>query len=177
MSLTTDEIRDYVVDHIEGFTRFINFERLPKVVSQIQTYGLGVMSRTLIARAIQDLKLTPLWAEEDDAADSVIEAQRQADAVPLTRELGNELTRLSPRQVAEKFYSDAYFQRLYTRAAEMWGFKIPAKPASSSSPSVTPIELDARTFHSTPTQTIIRRYRSEPAFKAAVDKLVAEGKI
>lgn len=180
MSLTTEEIRTYIVDNIadSGFERFIDFERLPKVAAQIQKYGLGVMSKTLIARAVQDLGLDrkPLYSN-DDAADEAEEAIRKADATPLTRELGNQLTQMIPQQVAEKFYSDPYFQRLYTRAAALWNFKIPPKPTPQvPGTSVVPIALDAKTYHSLPAAVVCRRLK-EPAFRAAVEKLISEGLI
>jgi hypothetical protein len=105
------------------------------------------------------------------------EAIRKADAVPLTRELGNELTRLSPSQVAEKYFSDAYFRRVYDRAAALWNFKIPQKPTPQGpGTSVVPIALDAKTYHSLPAAVVCRRLK-EPAFRAAVEKLISEGLI
>lgn len=41
----------------------------------------------------------------------------------------------------------------------------------------TPVGLTAEEYHRIPTSTIKHKYKSDPAFKAQVDKLMAEGKI
>lgn len=154
-----------------------DLERPKLIAKKMCEYGLSAWSPTLVARAIGDLGLRRMYDPVEDEAQAAAEdALRRADTTPLTRELGNQLTQMSPSEVARKYYSDPAFKRLYARAAAQWGFKIPAEPAPAA-PSVTPIALDAKTYHSLPTSIVVRRYRSEPAFRAAVDKLVAEGQI
>jgi len=39
------------------------------------------------------------------------------------------------------------------------------------------VGLTAEEYHKIPTSTVKQRYRTDPIFKAGVDKLMAEGKI
>jgi hypothetical protein len=141
-------------------------------------------SQVTINRALTHLRFerTDGGSARKDAADVRRKAQAQfdaacanAEAIPLTPQECAEFSALSFADLQRKYWSeDADFFRVrYGKAAKMFGYKIPPRPeAVEEIDESKEIKLTAADYHSTPSQTICRLLRSNPAYRRAVDRLI-----
>jgi hypothetical protein len=79
-----------------------------------------------------------------------------------------ESPRTSASELRRRYNSDPTFRQQYDAYEK-------SKGQNQQQPGV--VSLTAEQYHSLPAQTIVVRYRREPGFKLAVDKLIAEGRI
>lgn len=168
--------------------KFESPENIYWIVTRMRSYGLGVASDTMVQRAILELLNEGQIQRVDggDESTDILAVERAKQdridrlvAQPLTNIDFEKFSRMSPTDVEHAFYTDSVFAARYTRAAQKWGFKIPAPIADAFVESDLGEwkNLDARTYHSIPTSKIIQLYRSSRTFKRATDKLISEGKI
>jgi hypothetical protein len=114
------------------------------------------------------------------ARKSLEEALANAEREPLTKAEMDEFAGLSFAELQRKYWGDDlqatdYFSLRYRMAASQHGFRIPARPPVQEEGEA--ISLTAEEYRRIPAATIVARYRRGGAFKIAVDRLVAEGKI
>jgi len=160
------------------------------ITDRVSSYGV-IPSQTAVFRAIVEL-LNESAIERADGGDEhtdklggAIAERKRIDRLasgPLTDADFTKYSSMSPADVEHLFHSDALFQARYRKACAKWGFKLPTKSALDAASSVEPDlgewrGLDAKTYHSLPTSKIIQLYRGNQSFKAAVEKLIATGKI
>ncbi len=69
----------------------------------------------------------------DDAMDKAkateARQRQEAEAIPLTAALCANIAAMSPVDVARRYHDEFDFRILYSRAAQLWGFKIPDERA------------------------------------------------
>lgn len=165
--------RSYIVPDIE---------RQKAIAKKLTSYGLTAFSSTLVSRAITDLGLKRLYDPNEGQAEAAAEdAIRRADSAPLNQALAQRLNQMSPAEVSAAYYSDAdhgYFRRVYNRAAQLWGYRIPAEPSKQTLQGPAPVQtLTAKEYHSLPAATIVRKYRADQSFRQQVDGLIQRGEI
>ena len=151
-----------------------------------------IPSQVSINRALSELKFrrTDGGSHAKDLQAAVNAAQRNLDAViqeaaaaPLTRAELREFESLSPTSLQRQYWGEDNsglntFAIRYQKAASQFGFRIPARPqVQEEVADEDALQLDAKTYHAMPAQVVCRRLQTEPRFKAAVNKLIAQGLI
>jgi hypothetical protein len=170
--------------------KFDSPENRKEIVNRVATHGI-VLSEVGVMRAIQELVNEGVIERtdgRDEAMDrlAVANAERsridQIASAPSTSEEYERFARMSEAEVEQRFRSDELFRARYTKASEVWKFRLPIRPAQIADTSVEPDlgewkNLDAQTYHSIPTSKTIYLYRNSQQFKKAVDRLISAGKI
>ncbi len=120
----------------------------------------------------------------DDQADRIADAKRAAaklaaeeDATVVTTGDFEYVASLTREQVSQAYHADlnGEFARVYRSLMKTHGFQAPAPLRSES--SVQALALSASEYHAIPTSVCQQRYRTQPAFKQAVDALISAGEI
>lgn len=101
---------------------------------------------------------------------SITEQPAAAPAIPDDVIAWIENPRISSFEQRRRYASDPVFKKHYDAYADQ---QLKARIAQETSG----IDLTVEEYRSLPAQMIITRYRREPGFKIAVDKLIAQGKI
>jgi len=141
VSLNKPEER-YVLDFFSNkenhkYAKFNCADNTVLIAERLATFGI-IFSRTAVKRAILELVnegMTRADGKDDvddaiDAANATEARQRQeAESVPLTANLCAEIAAMSPVDVARRYHDEFDFRILYSRAAQLWGFKIPDERA------------------------------------------------
>jgi hypothetical protein len=152
-----------------------------------------IPSRVSVQRAIRQLGLrrTDGGSAARDQALADLAAQRKFDAlvkdlvsVPLQRSEVEEFASLSFHDLQKRYWANGglnSFRPRYDKACVEHGFRVPEKPTDQLRAETEAIEgelkLDEAAYHALSAQEVARRYLAQPAFKRAVDKLIAEKKI
>jgi hypothetical protein len=196
MSLTQQNVEDYVSEFFatkNPYQKYYSPENLNKIAERVSSFRIHPSS-TAVKRAILELVEEDEIAradgksEADDAREAAQAAEdqdrRTALATPLTSGDAAVYASLSPGEIAHRFNSDRVWRFRYEAACRLFGFRLPIQ---SNTPAIgTTIEEDAnlpsvpktaKEYHSIPTHVTVRRFRSEPRFRAAVQRLINEGKI
>lgn len=172
--------------------KYESTDNVTAIVTRMRSYGLAVPSDTMVFRAVSELvseeqiSRTDGGDESTDKLGAAIAERARIDrlaSAPLTEADFTKFSRMSPEEVQGLFHNDRVFAARYTRAATLWGFKIPGAPAplhvdiSAENDQSQWSTLDAKTYHSIPTARIVRLYQSDAGFKRAVDRLIKSGQI
>lgn len=152
----------------------------------VQTQRLP--TQTTVQIAIQELvRKGLLFASKENlrtvralAQKGLDAALANADREPLTKAEMDEFAGLSFADLQRKYWggdlqATDHFSVRYRKAARQHGFRIPARPSTQEEGEA--VNLTAEEYRRIPAATVVARYRRDRAFKIAVDKLVAEGKI
>jgi len=99
---------------------------------------------------------------------SISEQPAAAPAIPPDVVAFITSPRTTTSELRRRYSSDPTFRQQYDAYEK-------SKGQNQQQPGV--VSLTAEQYHSLPAQTIVVRYRREPGFKLAVDKLIAEGRI
>jgi hypothetical protein len=111
------------------------------------------------------------------------EVIKEAGEPPLTRDELADFASLSATDLQSKYWgpdNDAItvFAIRYNKAAQQHGFRIPPRPqVVEQIDDSRELRLSAAEYHATPAQTICRLLQTNPAYRRAVDRLVANGEI
>jgi hypothetical protein len=196
MSLTQHEIAEFVSEFFttkqNTYQKYFSPENLNEIVSRVVSFGIHP-SATAVKRAILELVEEGQIERTDgkDEADDEREAEQAAEdqdrrsalAAPLTQADAAVYASLSPVEIAYKFNHDRVWRFRYEAASRLWGFRLPIAvsyddiPASAQADDGPPVPQTAEEYHRLPTHVTVRRYRNEPRFRSAVQKLINEGKI
>jgi len=140
---------------------------------------------TAILRSFADRKhLLKRVDGGSDEADRVADAKRQADrhaaeeeATVVTAGDFEYVASLTKEQVSQAYHADlnGEFARVYRSLMKTHGFQAPAPRRAA--PSIQPVALTKEEYYAIPASVTVQRYRTQPAFKAAVDHLVETGQI
>jgi hypothetical protein len=191
MNNTTESFQAYVQVFFQLHPqqrKFESGENIFYIIERMRSYGLSTPSDTMVYRALSELLSEGAITRVDggdEHTDQLAAERAKQDQInrlvsqPLTIADFDKFARMSPAEVERAFNSDRVFAARYTRAAQKWGFKIPAPIAGESVESDLGEwkNLDARTYHSIPASKIVQLYRSSKTFKRATDKLISEGRI
>jgi hypothetical protein len=108
---------------------------------------------------------------------------------PLTERDFDGYSRMAPNELEAAYYGDPVFAERYRRACAEWGFRIPAKSRNPTTVPVrrttaippteqaAPVSLTAAEYRSLPVAVVQAKFRKDPAFRAAVQKLIDEERI
>jgi hypothetical protein len=150
-----------------------------------------IPSQVSINRALTELKFrrTDGGSAEKDAR-ALISSTRQnlsnviaeIAAPPLTRAELDHFASLSSTSLQRAYWGPGRdgitdFAIRYNRAAKEHGFRIPPRPQVEEVIDDSEIQLSAAEYHATPAQTICRLLQTNPAYKRAVDRLIAKREI
>ncbi len=173
--------------------KFDSPENRLKIIERVTSYRIHP-SETAVVRAISELidegevARTDGKTAEDDQRESAKVAEDRDRQLALSTSLTQIdaalYASMSQAEIAQKCSSDNVFRFRYEAASRLWGFRLPSAPSASEVLSeITPddggpaVPMTAEEYRRIPTQTVIRRHRNEPRFRAAIQKLIDEGKI
>jgi len=118
----------------QAYRKYECADNIILIAKRLASFGV-VFSKTAAKRAILELVEEGMIErvdgknEVDDAIDiaKATEARqrREAESVPLTADLCAKIAAMSPVDVARRYHNEFDFRILYSRAAQLWGFKIP----------------------------------------------------
>jgi len=191
-SIDTEYFEDMIFAYFRVFPlegkKFDNEANVKRIFDRMCGYGLTTPSFTMVRRSIQELVAEGKIARVDGGnaqTDAVAAAtakqakiERQASA-PLTARDWEEFAGMSKADVARRFHADPIFQARYRKAAELWQFELPEKPAPQAETNNFGQynTLTVRQYWAMPTADIVRLYRSDRDFKRRVDRWIADGLI
>jgi hypothetical protein len=159
------------------------------VADRVASWGY-VPSQVGVMRALDEL-VTEGAITRTDGGSEASDRQAAADAqrrridgiasAPLTDADFHRFARMSEAEIEHTFWADPIFKVRYTLASQRWGFRLPVAGSQPKDTSVIDLgewkTLDAKTYHSIPAHKVTQLYMSNRQFKAAIDKLIVEGKI
>jgi hypothetical protein len=162
-------------------------ERHPKIgpaalnliVERMRQFGISTPSATLVDRAVGDLARSGKLSIVRPA-DAAKAHAAQAASSPLNVDEVNYLQGFNLSEVNSHYYSNADFRALYDRGIRFHGFRAPVEPpkTDATEPDLGPYaDLTPEKYYSMPANTIVQLYRGNKFFRAAVEKLIREGKI
>jgi hypothetical protein len=196
MSLIQHHVEDYVSEFFtttnNPYRQFYSPENLNKIAERVSSFRIHPSS-TAVKRAILELvdegqiQRTDGKDETDDAREAAQAAEgqdrRTALATPLTQADAAVYASLSFAEIAYRFNNDRIWRFRYEAASRLWGFRLPIAVTSDEIPDSAQVDdgphvpQTAEEYHRLPTHVTVRRYRNEPRFRAAVQRLINEGKI
>jgi hypothetical protein len=195
MSLTQHEIADFVSEFFETkspYQKYCSPDNLNKIVERVLCYGIRP-SATAVRRATLELveegqiERTDGKDEADDAREAEQAAEERDRQIALAKSLtaadASVYASMSPAEIADRFKNDRVWRFRYEAACRLFGFRLPiaatsdAIPSSSQADDGPPVPQTAEEYHRLPTHVTIRRYRNEPRFRAAVQRLIDSGSI
>ena len=195
MILTKNDIADFVSEFFatkSPYQKYYSPGNLNKIVERVLSYGIHP-SATAVRRATLELvdeeqiERIDGKNEADDARESEEAAEnldRQiALAKPLTPADASVYASMAPAEIAHRFNSDRVWRFRYEAACRLFAFRLPIAATSDAIPDSAqvddgpPVPQTAEEYHRLPTHVTVRRYRNEPRFRAAVQRLIDSGSI
>jgi hypothetical protein len=171
-----------------NYTKYDSDQNRPLITERVVSFGV-YPSATAVKRACLELLDEGLIQRTDglDAADDAIQAKADAEeldrqkalATPLTQMDASLYASLSWPEICEQCKNDRVFRYRYEAACRLFGFRFPAglEPEESQAVDGPDIPQTAEEYHAIPVRTTQIRYQREPRFKAAVQRLIAAGRI
>jgi hypothetical protein len=172
-----------------NYSKFDSPENRPLIAERVTSYGV-YPSATATKRACLELLDEGLIQRADgkDATDDAIEEKAAAEEADRQKALARPLTQmdaslyaaLSWPEICERCKNDRLFRYRYEAACRLFGFRFPIglEPIEESQIVEDPdIPKTAEEYHAIPIRITQTRYQREPRFKAAIQRLIAEGKI
>jgi len=195
MILTKNEIADFVSEFFATkgpYQKYYSPDNLIQIAGRVLSYGIRP-SPTAVRRATLELveegqiERTDGKNEADDVRESEEAAEERdrqlALAKPLTPADASLYASMSFAEIAHRFNSDRVWRFRYEAACRLFGFRLPIAATSDAIPDSTqvddgpPVPQTAEEYHKLPTHVTVRRYRNEPRFRAAVQRLIDSGSI
>lgn len=136
----------------------------PRTLAQIGLYVRGMLDEEGGFISLAHFERAYLQLVDEGVIEPFREAAPEVEDGSVPADVVRFIKTAPVEEVRRRYNSDVRFRRQFDQY-------------SSGSVEQTASELTAEAYHKLPATEVIRRYRSEPAFKEAVDGLVQQGLI